>query len=230
MSDNKRNRRSFNGKGYYIALILCAAAIGISGYLYQKNRPEAEETLVRETQPMIVVMEPAPEDVPVIATRETHPVPQATEVILEETEPEKKAEKTLSVMSPLEGQEIMPYSLEALSYNETTRDWRTHDGVDLSAEAGTEVLAAAEGEVYTVYEDDDLGQTVVIRHPGGYTTRYASLEEKPLVKAGDTVTMGQPIGCVGNTALVESVMGPHLHFSAAFRDQPMDPAEFLRLS
>ena len=43
MSDNKRRERSFGGKGYYIALILCAAAIGISGYLYQKNSPEAEE-------------------------------------------------------------------------------------------------------------------------------------------------------------------------------------------
>jgi murein DD-endopeptidase MepM/ murein hydrolase activator NlpD len=41
--------------------------------------------------------------------------------------------------------------------------------------------------------------------------------------------MGQAIGTVGSTALVESAMGPHLHFSAAFQDLPMDPAEFLSM-
>ena len=32
---NKKNH--FNAKGYYIALVLCAAAIGVSGYLYYRN-------------------------------------------------------------------------------------------------------------------------------------------------------------------------------------------------
>ena len=37
MNNDKQNRgfwQSLKGKGYYIALILCAAAIGISGYVY----------------------------------------------------------------------------------------------------------------------------------------------------------------------------------------------------
>ena len=229
MSDNKRRERSFGGKGYYIALILCAAAIGISGYLYQKNRPQTEQVAVRETEPLIVVMEPTPEDVPVIAPRETQ-APTTAPALLQETEPEEEAEKTLKVMSPVNGMEIMPYSVEALSYNETTRDWRIHDGVDLSAEEGTQVVAAADGRVYTTYEDDDLGTTVVVVHDGGYATRYASLREDILVKAGDTVKMGQPLGHVGTSALVESVMGPHVHFSVSFRDTPMDPAEFLKIS
>ena len=42
MSDNKRTGRGMFGKGYYIALILCAAAIGITGYLY--NRSETKQT------------------------------------------------------------------------------------------------------------------------------------------------------------------------------------------
>ena len=229
MSDNKRNRRSFTGKGYYIALILCAAAIGISGYLYQKNH-KVQEVSVRETEPLIVVMEPTPEDIPVIAPRETAPQATVQPEALRETEAPKKEKEALQVMSPIEGTEIMPYSIEALSYNETTRDWRTHDGVDLSAEEGTEVHASASGKVYTTYEDDDLGHTVVVIHDGGYTTRYASLREDLLVKAGDTVTMGDPIGYVGTSALVESAMGPHVHFSVSYRDTPMDPADFLKLS
>ena len=230
MSDNKRNHRSITGKGYYIALILCAAAIGISGYLYQKNQSKAQEVSLQETEPYIMVVEPVPEDLPVIAPRELPPETEAP-AMLQETGPAKEPEsQTLKVMCPVAGKEVMPYSVEALSYNETTRDWRIHDGVDLAADAGTEVCAAADGTVYTTYEDDNLGHTVVILHSGGYATRYASLQEDLLVKAGDQVTMGQPIGYVGTTALVESVMGPHVHFSVAYRDIPMDPADFLSLS
>ena len=230
MSNNNRSNRSVSGKGYYIALILCAAAIGISGYLYQKNQPRSQEVSLEETQPMVVVMEPAPEDLPVIAPRETTEVfresPQEASPV-RETLPQ--VQEPLKVMSPLAGQEIMPYSVEALSYNETTRDWRTHDGVDLAAEEGTDVCAAADGKVYTTYEDDNLGNTVVILHDGGYATKYASLQENLSVKAGDHVTMGQVIGHAGTTALVEAAMGPHVHFSVSYRDTPMDPADFLNL-
>jgi murein DD-endopeptidase MepM/ murein hydrolase activator NlpD len=127
------------------------------------------------------------------------------------------------------GAEIFGYSMEALSYNQTTRDWRTHNGVDIAAQEGTQVVAAADGEVYTTYEDDAMGCTVVIRHEGGYTTKYASLSKELLVQPGDLVTMGQPIGTVGSTALVETVLGPHVHFSVTCQDTPMDPAEFLAL-
>ena len=217
MSDNKRNGRSIMGSGYYIALILCAAAIGITGYLYHRN--ETEE---------VVLSGPAlaeTEDVPVLATQApTEPkstLPPAT------TEPVK--EKILTPAAPISGESVADYSMEALSYNQTTRDWRTHNGLDLAAREGTEVKAAAEGTVYTVYEDDALGHTVVIRHPGGYTTRYSSLQEDIPVKAGQSVALGEVIGHTGTTALVETVLGPHVHFTVTYRDKPMDPAEFLNL-
>ena len=50
------------------------------------------------------------------------------------------------------------------------------------------------------------------------------------VKVGDTVTLGQVIGTVGETALTESALGPHVHFSVTYQDAPMDPAEFLNLN
>ena len=50
------------------------------------------------------------------------------------------------------------------------------------------------------------------------------------VSAGDTVTMGTPIGKVANTALLESAIGDHLHFSVTHNDEPMDPMAFFELS
>ena len=75
-----------------------------------------------------------------------------------------------------------------------------------------------------------MGFTVVIRHDGGYTTKYSSLKEELAVKPGDAVTMGQTIGYAGDTALIETVMGSHVHFSVSYQDEPMDPEEFLALS
>ena len=230
MSDNKHTGRSFNGKGYYIALILCAAAIGISGYLYSRNNNQTEQTLLLQEEPQVeqeVLGTMGTEALEAIATQPAATegtAPAATQPATQATQPGK-----LKTAAPVSGQTLSGYSMDCLSYNETTRDWRVHNGVDLAAEEGTQVLAAADGEVYTVYEDDTLGHTVVIRHNGGYTTRYSSLAQTVLVKAGDTVTLGQPIGYVGTTALVETVLGPHVHFSVSFQDAPMNPEEFLEL-
>ena len=225
MSDNKRTGRGMFGKGYYIALILCAAAIGITGYLYYQNANENDLTIQEPVeQDTISAAGTENEDVAVLATQPQSEATASTET----TQPTEK--RSIQTTSPVSGEMVYGYSMEALSYNQTTRDWRVHNGMDIAAETGTSVVASADGEVYTIYEDDVMGTTVVIRHEGGYTTTYASLSEDLAVSVGDTVTMGQVIGTVGESALVESTLGPHVHFSVTYQDVPMDPAEFLSLS
>ena len=229
MSDNKHDRRGFAGKGYYIALILCAAAIGISGYLYQKTTTKTEEASLQETfAEEIPAGTMEEQDVPALATQ-PRTTTETTVPSPAETTPAPTEKKVLKTASPVAGETIVGYSMEALSYNQTTRDWRVHSGVDIAAEAGTPVCAAADGRVTAVFEDDSLGYTVVISHDGGYTTQYSSLSENVSVQVGDTVTLGQEIGCVGETALVETTLGSHVHFSVTYRDALMDPAEFLQL-
>ena len=217
----KKFSGSISGKGYYIALVLCAAAIGISGFLYYRNvNKEDEARLSSDTKPA----EAQPDDREVIATGPNSP--QGSEPVTTPTNTPKLPRQTAS---PVQGQTVAAYAMDALSYNQTTRDWRVHNGIDIAAEAGTPVCAAADGEVYTVYEDEAMGMTVVIRHEDGYTTKYSSLGEQVLVKAGDQVTVGQTIGTVGNTALMENAIGDHVHFSVTCNGEIMDPAEFLNL-
>ena len=231
MSDNKHFGRSLSGKGYYIALILCAAAIGITSYVFYANTRQEAEVLTEESSYIPVgTMAMEAEDIPVLAPQTEASQPSATEPAA--TKPAvitPKENKVLKTQTPVSGEEIHGYSMETLSYNDTTRDWRVHNGVDIAAEEGTPVCAAAEGTVYTTYEDDTLGHTVVIRHEGGYTTRYSSLSPEIPVSAGETVAMGQTIGYVSGTALVETAMGSHVHFSVTCKDIPMDPGEFLAL-
>jgi murein DD-endopeptidase MepM/ murein hydrolase activator NlpD len=209
MSDNKHGR-SAAGKGYYIALALCAAAIGIISYGYYAGREEPE-----------VLSANAPVAITGSATLPTAQ-PRQTE---EATRP---TAGKLATCAPVEGQILSGYAMEVLSYNQTTRDWRVHNGVDFAAPAGTPVMAAAAGQVYTVYEDDQMGMTVVIRHEGGYTTRYSSLSSDVAVSAGQDVALGQTIGTVGTTALMENALGDHVHFTVLKNDQTVDPAEFLK--
>ena len=215
---NKKFSFSFKGKGYYIALILCAVAIGITGYLYYRNTNE----------PAISLQEPANQDKPSgddVAVNVTTPNGTPTEPGTQT--PTEKGEKPRVITRPVSGDTVMEYAMEVLSYNPTTRDWRVHNGVDIAAEAGAKVCAAADGTVYTVYNDETMGMTVVISHDGGYTTRYSSLAEAVSVAAGDKVTAGQTIGTVANTALMETAVGDHLHFSVSCDGQIVDPAMFL---
>ena len=228
MSNNKKG--GIFGKGYYIALILCAAAIGISGYMYYRNANETQTQLQEPATDAISASQPD-EDVAAVATQPQQ-TPGTIEVKPSVTEPATKptqAQSTMKTGAPVSGQTVSAYAMDCLSYNETTRDWRVHNGVDIAAEEGTEVCAAADGTVYTTFNDDTMGMTVVIRHEGGYTTQYSSLAEELKVSAGDTVKLGQAIGCVGSTALVETAIGPHVHFCVTYRDAQMDPAEFLAL-
>ena len=206
--------RKIAGKGYYIALILCAIAIGISGYLYYLG-------VNQEQQPQLggsnQVVNPG-DDVQAGAT-----LPDGTP---DSTEPVKRP---YPIGRPVSGDTIKDYAMDCLSYNETTRDWRVHNGIDIAAEAGTVVKASAAGTVYTVFKDDTMGHTVVIRHAGGYTTQYASLAEDITVKAGDVVQMGDAIGTVANTALLETAQGDHLHCSVNLSDEPSDPVKFLEM-
>ena len=218
-----RNKKfgSATGKGYYIALILCAVAIGISGYLYYANQKEDSPQLGGQDIDVIATA-PVQEDVPAGVT-----VPNADEEA-EATEPKPTVvQKPIQTASPLEGEVVAAYAMDALSYNQTTRDWRTHNGIDLAAEAGSSVHAAADGTVYTVYEDETMGHTVVIRHQDGYVTCYSSLGEDVAVAPGDQVALGQKIGTVGNSALMESALGDHIHFSVTQNDGPVDPQKFL---
>ena len=215
MNSKKNFWRHFAGKGYYIALILCVVAIGISGYLYYRNASNTGD------DPMINAGSQNDPNVEAMATR-----PTAEGNATEGTKPPAAKLKT---GKPVSGETVSVFAMDSLSYNPTTRDWRVHNGIDIAAEEGTPVCAAADGVVYTTYEDEGLGTTVVIRHDGGYVTMYSSLDADVTVSAGDEVKLGQTIGYVGNSALLETAIGDHVHFCVTRNDKSMNPDDFFAL-
>ena len=67
------------------------------------------------------------------------------------------------------------------------------------------------------------GNYVVIAHAGGLDTLYGHLAAA-LVKVGDRVTQGQPVGVEGSTG---NSTGAHLHFELRINQKPVDPAPYL---
>ncbi|SMC56471.1 M23 family metallopeptidase [Papillibacter cinnamivorans] len=216
----------FGGKGFYIVLFLCVAAIGISGYLllFSNNGTGGQSLSATDDAnaaggAATVVVTAAPTAAPPTVAPAPTPVPTA--------KPSKISVTPAVVVWPLRGEIITAFSVTKLQYNETMDDWRTHGGIDIAAALGTEVTAASSGTVLQVISDPLMGTTVVIDHGSGVTTVYANLQATPTVEASDHVSAGDVIGAVGNTAIAECALASHLHFELRKDGVAADPMEYL---
>lgn len=98
-----------------------------------------------------------------------------------------------------------------------------HEGMDFSADKGTDVFCTANGRVIEAgWTTGGYGLNVVIDHGYGYKTRYAHLSKKS-VSVGQQVKRGQKLGEVGCTG---KSTGNHLHYEVWLRDVVQNPANY----
>lgn len=130
---------------------------------------------------------------------------------------------------PVNGYIGKEFSEDELIYAPTMNDFRTHDGVDIVGDIGTPVSALADGTVADVYDDPFMGTTVVLKHSGGLVSSYSNLSaELPQeIYVGASVSVGDTIGGIGETALIESAEVPHVHVSIFLDEHAVDPEEYL---
>lgn len=224
----------FAGKGFYIVLFLCVAAIGLSGWYLLNTLQDPGQTVSGPIQVTVTPTVPEHSAAQPAVTATPAPV-QPTQAPAATPKPSASAAPAASEEAPtaeyfvwpLQGEVLRGHSLETLAYDPTMGDWRTHEGIDLVAQAGAVVMAAGDGEVLAVYEDDLMGTTVTIDHGDGVTSVYSNLAAQPSVAAGDTVRAGDTIGSVGATALAESALPSHLHFAMKLDGTPVDPVGYL---
>ena len=99
-----------------------------------------------------------------------------------------------------------------------------HPGIDIAADQGAPIHAAAPGRVVQVGPDGGYGNVVVIDHGNGLTTKYGHCSQT-FATVGEMVGAGDEIATVGSTG---HSTGPHLHFEVREGDKPIDPSLFLR--
>lgn len=114
----------------------------------------------------------------------------------------------------------MPTESRRITSNYGYRRGRMHKGLDVKVYIGDTIRSAFDGKVRIVqYERRGYGKYVVIRHPNGLETVYGHLS-KQLVKPGDIVRAGEPIGLGGNTG---RSTGSHLHFETRLLGIAINP-------
>jgi murein DD-endopeptidase MepM/ murein hydrolase activator NlpD len=176
------------------ALVFVAMGLGVQTLLGNSQSipaaPVTRPPAAQATQPPTIQITQSPM---AVATLQQEYYMQATQSPTE----------ALDLVWPVEGHITQPYSSE-------------HYAIDIAAEEGTPVVAAAAGTVVAAEWADRHGNLVAIDHGGGMITRYTHLLDYQ-VAVGDNVNQGQQIGRVGSTG--EST-GPHLHLELILKIDP----------
>ena len=145
--------------------------------------------------------------------------------------PEAKAKHTptkqaIKVPKSAQGKRFArPVSGKVIENFGPTKSGAHNDGINISAKAGTPILAADKGTV--AYAGNDLkgyGNLILLKHDNGWFTAYAHAD-KISVKKGAVIKAKQVIGTVGKTGNVKT---PQLHFEVRYKTKPVDPKLYLK--
>ncbi len=101
--------------------------------------------------------------------------------------------------------------------------YQFHTGVDIAGSHGSNVRAAARGEVVFSGYRGSLGNLLIIDHGYGYETYYAHLKGFT-VRKGDEVAKGETIGYMGASG---RTTGTHLHYEVHYKGSPVNPIRYM---
>ncbi|MBQ7503748.1 MAG: M23 family metallopeptidase [Ruminococcus sp.] len=236
---NKRKRSTKERVGFYTALSICLAAVGMAAYSTYTNL--SSDYKAADTAPTVAVNNvvtgvteteetTASEETTESETKGSKSAAKATPFVEETAPSETKSalETMLSVETnliyPLDNVKIIkPYN-EETEYNQTLSVWEAHTGVDFACKEGDSVYAMADGEVVKVYDDDFMGKTLIVKSPT--CTIYYNGLGNITVNKGDTVEQGDTIATAENVP-AEYMDDNHIHIAVKAGGQYVDPLELI---
>ena len=208
-----------------VTLVTLAIVIGIAS---AANRAKKNDSIGKDDQ---TTLPPVTDKTPVTESPTTDKNPPESQKV---DETEKKPEDdtpTVSVVPtlslPVSGAVYKYHDPKVQVFSDTMNDYRVHLGVDIATAADATVSAAAAGTVSKVWKDPMMGYCIAIEHDGDAVTVYknlaANLPEN--IIEGASVSAGQTIAYVGESAMVEVADEPHLHFEMTVAGLQVDPLE-----
>ena len=224
-----------SGKGTAAIICFCLAAVAALGiFSYNKSAKELRSELSGVSSTSETAQTEAAQDAN--AAADNVPVEDAAapqeDIILEhdafggeeaEVSPTESDAITGAVVRPADGEILEAFSDGELVKSKTLSVWKTHDGIDIKAAEGTPVKSANDGKVADIREDSKWGVTIEVEYPEGITAIYCGLGSDVKVKKGQEVKMGDVLGSVGNSSIVESGEESHLHLGMKKDGEWIDP-------
>lgn len=233
MKNSSKTERFLAGKGFYIALVVCVAAVGGAAWLGVNSAMDK----LGESAPSIPQAASSREETQWSVPNET-PVAKKQEGVKAESKSESVVESKTEVPTetaveqgfilPINGEILNAYSGDKVVKSKTLDDWVMHTGIDIAAEVSTPVKAMSSGKVTLITSDSMWGTTVTIDHGNGIVSYYANLKPGVNVVENQNVKMGDVIGAVGDTCDIERAEESHLHFSVKQGNEYIDPMSIMK--
>lgn len=140
-----------------------------------------------------------------------------------------QASQEMAFCLPVLSEVFSPFSEGNLIKSKTLGDWRTHDGIDIKAARGTQVMACADGVIANIYEDALWGTSVEIEHQNGLVSVYNGLAKDSIkLKSGDAVKVKDVLGTVDRIPCEISLQS-HLHFGIRQAGKWINPVKAMGL-
>ncbi len=222
----KMNEKTVTTLLYVGAAILVVAILCVSIFAFA-NQSRKNKNPVTTTQGEVTTQNKPP----VTTTRApvTTTAPTTTKVIGTISTP---TDTKVTYKKPVEGTLAKNHDTETLVYSVTMNDYRVHTGIDIAADVGSPVYAIAAGKVTRVYSDYLMGTSIEIDHGNGLVSCYKNLSETipDGISEGVTVSAGQLIAGVGETAIIEQSDESHLHFEVLKNGEYLNPLDILNYS
>lgn len=154
--------------------------------------------------------------------------PAAEQAIAEQTPAiELHFSESDGLLRPLEGEVLIPFSMDGSVYFSTLDLYKYNPAVMLVAQEGSSVLAGAEGRVVDVYQDAEIGQAITMDLGDGYQITYGQLQGV-MVAEGSYVKEGDMIASVAAPTKYFSVEGANLYLKVTQNGTPVDPEDLFR--
>lgn len=208
------------GKGFYLVLAVCMAAMGIAVYSVLDatdiTQPQENSSINESSQAPILPSVPI--------EQEPSSIEEEPQNSSQETEPVDNEGVATFFMLPLNGEILKHYDETQLQYSATYNDMRLHTGTDIKPTDSKEVVSAGDGTVSSVEENTVLGNVITVEHGGGVVIRYCGIKDIT-VNAGDIISAGFVIGQVG-AVTNECIDEEHIHIEVFKNGKPVNPEEF----
>lgn len=133
---------------------------------------------------------------------------------------------TSKLIWPLQGNILLPYSVESTVYFESLDQYRINKGILIEAKEGASVKAVKQAKVEKIQKSAEYGQTILLDLGSGYRALYGQMK-KISVKEGQVVEKGQVIGQVAAPTDYYTLEGTNLYFQMEKDKKSVDPGKYL---